>query len=262
MSLSNRDLFDIAGKTALVTGASVGIGAMIASAMAANGARVWICARKREGLEALRQRLGGIGECNAIVADLSTPEGLSVVATTLEREVSALDILVNNAGATWGAPLGAYPRAGFEKVLNLNVLAPFELTQLLLPLLREAARERPPARIINISSVDGISPPSVDSFGYSSSKAAVIMLTRHLAKTLAGEAITVNCIAPGIFPSRMTAVMLDETHPQHIPPPQVPLGRLGEAEDMAGAILYLSSRAGAFVTGAVLPVSGGQGTVS
>jgi NAD(P)-dependent dehydrogenase (short-subunit alcohol dehydrogenase family) len=256
------ELFSVRGKTALVTGASAGIGKMIASALVSRGADVWICARNATDLEATRAELSAFGRCRAIEADLSTEDGIAAVAAVLTAETDALNILVNNAGTSWGAPLGTFPRDGFEKVLNLNLLAPFELVQRLLPLILAGARAMPPANIINIASVDGIRPPVRDSFAYSSSKAGVIMLTRHLAQVLAGDGVTVNAIAPGVFPSRLTAHILDPDHPRYVPAPSVPLGRIGEPDDIAGAILYLGSRAGSYVTGATLPVGGGLATTS
>lgn len=256
------DLFSVRGKTVLVTGASAGIGRMIAEAMVSRGADVWICSRNAEDLARTCAELGRAGQCRAIAADLSTECGIALVEKTLKAETTAIDILVNNAGTSWGATLGTFPRDSFEKVLNLNLLAPFELIQRLLPLILAGAKRSPPASIINIASVDGIRPPVRDSFAYSSSKAGVIMLTRHLAQVLAKDGVTVNAIAPGIFPSRLTAHILDPDHTRYVPPPPVPLGRIGTPDDIAGAVLYMGSRAGSYVTGATLPVGGGLGTTN
>lgn len=255
-------LFDVSGRTALVTGASIGIGAMIAEGLVRAGARVWICSRKAEDISARAEELGRFGECHGIAADLSSQAGIDGLAEALGAATSSLDILVNNAGTSWAAPLESYPRAGFEKVVNLNLVAPFMLTQRLLPLLTSAASKDNPARIVNIASIDGTRPPELDSFAYSASKSGMIMLTRHLAKRLAADSITVNAIAPGIFESKMTAFWFDECHPAHVPLPTIPLAnRPGDAEDIAGAVIYLCSRAGRHVTGVTLPVSGGQATI-
>lgn len=253
-------LFDVRGRTALVTGASLGIGAMIAEGLVRAGAHVWICSRKEDEIRATCERLSQWGTCSSLAADLSHDEGIAAVATALRDQ--PLDILINNAGASWAAPIEAYPRAGFDKVLNLNVTAPFLLIQKLLPNLRDAASAETPARIVNIASIDGIRPPALDSFAYSASKAGAIMLTRHLARALAPDSITVNAIAPGIFQSKMTAFWFDEMHPAYVPRPSIPLGdRPGTAEDIAGAVLYLASRAGRHVTGVTLPVAGGEATI-
>jgi NAD(P)-dependent dehydrogenase (short-subunit alcohol dehydrogenase family) len=258
MDISN--LFDVRGRTALVTGGSLGIGAMIAEGLVRAGAKVWICSRKAANIAATCDRLSEWGICRALAADLSHDAGIAAVSESLDGQ--PLDILVNNAGASWAAPVEAYPRAGFDKVLNLNVTAPFFLIQRLLPNLRRAASPDTPARIINIASIDGLRPPALDSFAYSASKAGMIMLTRHLARVLAADDITVNAIAPGIFQSKMTEFWFDENHPAHVARPSIPLGdRPGTAEDIAGAVLYLASRAGRHVTGATLPVSGGEATI-
>ena len=166
-----------------------------------------------------------------------------------------MHVLVNNAGASWGAPLDEFPESGWDKVVDLNLKAPFDLTRRMLELMRSAATAADPARVIMIGSVDGLRVPAVESYPYSASKAGVHMLTRHLARRLGGEHVTVNAIAPGPFRSKMTAFMLDE-HSDEVAA-GLPLGRIGEPDDMAGAAIYLSSRAGAYVTGAVIPVDGG-----
>ena len=255
-------LFDVRGRTALVTGGSLGIGAMIAEGLVRAGALVWICARKGAQLRETQERLAQLGECRGIVADLSRPEGIEAVESDLRGSLEALDILVNNAGASWAAEIDEFPRSGFEKVLNINLTAPFELVRALLPLLRAAASTEAPARIINISSIDGLRPPELNTFPYSASKAGLIMLTRHLARALANDRITVNAIAPGIFESRMTSFWFDANHPSHVQRPSIPLGdRPGDWEDIAGALIYLASRAGKHVTGATLPVSGGAALI-
>lgn len=250
-------LFGVAGKVAVVTGGSRGIGAMIARGLVQAGCRVYITARKAAACDAMAAELSADGECLSVPLDLSVPgSAAQLVAAVSERE-DRLDILVNNAGATWGEPLETYPLAAFDKVLGINVKAVFELTVASLPLLRAAASPDDPARVINIGSVDGLGVPALESYAYSASKAGVHMLTRHLASRLAAEAITVNAIAPGPFDSKMMAFALDDPASRATVAAGVPLGRIGEPDDMAGAVIYLSSRAGRYLTGAVIPVDGG-----
>ena len=251
-------LFDVAGKTALVTGGSRGIGYMIAEGLLSAGARVFVCARKAAELRAATERLSERGECVGVQADLSTAAGCAALVEATSLHATQLNILVNNAGITWGARLDDYPREAFERVLTVNLTGPFDLIRMLLPLLRKAASAADPARIINLSSTAGLSPPASETFAYSTSKAGLVMLSRHLARRLAPEMITVNTIAPGAFPSRMTAPYIrpDGSQSQWI----IPLGRLGKPQDIAGAVIFLSSAAGAYLTGALLPVSGGMTT--
>jgi NAD(P)-dependent dehydrogenase (short-subunit alcohol dehydrogenase family) len=251
------DLFDVAGKTALVTGGSRGIGLMIARALVQAGGRVVISARKVRELEAAAAELSRAGECEAIPADLSTPEGARALADAVSGRFDALQILVNNAGASWGAPLEEFPASGWDRVIHTNLEAVFHLTVGLLPALRAGASAEDPARVINIGSVDGIRVPSTETYSYSAGKAAVHMLTRHLAKRLAPEQITVNAIAPGPFESKMMAFMLDDPDRRATVEQMVPLGRIGRPDDVAGLTLFLASRAGSYLTGAVIPLDGG-----
>jgi NAD(P)-dependent dehydrogenase (short-subunit alcohol dehydrogenase family) len=254
------DLFDVRGKVAVVTGGSRGIGAMIARGLVTNGVRTYITARKAEACDATAAELSELGECISLPADLSTAEGLeSFVGALTERE-DQLDILVNNAGAAWGAPLGEFPEHGFDKVLDINVKAPFFLTQALLGLLRASGTAEDPARVIMIGSIDGIRVPVGDNFSYSASKAGVHMLARHLAHFVVGDHITVNTIAPGPFESKMMAYMLETPEARSMVESAVPRGRIGSPEDVAGTVIFLSSRAGAFLTGAVIPLDGGIST--
>jgi NAD(P)-dependent dehydrogenase (short-subunit alcohol dehydrogenase family) len=250
-------LFDVSGKTALVTGGSRGIGLMIARGLVQAGARVLISSRKQDQLYAAAAELAKDGECEAISADLSSPEGAAALAAATREHVDALDILVNNAGATWGAPLEEFPPSGWDRVMHTNVEGVFHLTIALLGVLRAAASEDDPARVINIGSIDGLRAPVTENYSYSASKAAVHMLTRHLAKRLASEHVTVNAIAPGPFPSKMTAFMLDEPASREAVEGMVPLGRLGRGDDAAGLTIFLASRAGSYLTGTVIPLDGG-----
>ena len=252
-------LFDITGKVALVTGGSRGIGRMIAEGFVDAGAQVYIASRKADVLEEVAAELAERGTCVALPADLSTQEGCEQLARDLGEHTDRLDILVNNAGATWGAPIEEYPDSAWDKVLNLNVKGIFHLTRALLGPLRASGTHEDPARVINVGSIDGIRVPMMETYAYSSAKAAVHQLTRHLAKRLAPEHITVNAVAPGPFPSKMMAATLDAFHDEIVA--STPRARVGEPADMAGVAIYLASRAGAYLTGAVIPVDGGISTV-
>jgi NAD(P)-dependent dehydrogenase (short-subunit alcohol dehydrogenase family) len=251
------DLFDVSGKTALVTGGSRGIGLMIARGLVQGGARVIVSSRKSADVEVAARELSEIGDCHAIPADISTQEGAQALAAATRERFPSLDVLVNNAGAVWGAPLEEFPAAGWEKILATNVEGIFHLTVALLGELRAAADVEDPARVINIGSIDGLRTPSVENYSYSASKAAVHMLTRHLAKRLASEHITVNAIAPGPFESKMMAWALDDPQLRSSIEQEVPLGRIGRPDDVAGLTLFLASRAGAYMTGTVIPLDGG-----
>lgn len=252
-------LFSIRGKVALITGGSRGIGEMIARGYVAAGARVYISSRKVEACDALAAELCEQGECYSLPADLSTVDGSHRLAAAIAERENALDVLVNNAGAAWGAPFGEYSSDGFDKVMDVNVRAVFLLTQALAPQLRAAASADDPARVINIGSVDGIRVPDLPSYAYSASKAAVHQLSRHLAKELAGEHVTVNAIAPGLFPSKMTEFMFEHEHELVA---SIPMGRAGTPQDIAGLSIFLAARAGAYLTGAVVPVDGGIATLA
>jgi NAD(P)-dependent dehydrogenase (short-subunit alcohol dehydrogenase family) len=251
-------LFDVTAKTVLITGGSRGIGAMLAHGFVSHGARVYLAGRDQDALHDTVAALAPLGHVVGIQADVSTPEGVNALAEQFGTHESVLNVLVNNAGTTWGAPFDSYPPEAFTKVLNVNVAAPFWLTQALAPALRRAASATDPARVIMIGSIDGIRLPDFDSFAYSASKAAIHQLTRHVAKTLAHDQVTVNAIAPGYFPSKMTAFMFDD-EPQLAA--KIPLQRTGERDDLAGVAILLASRAGAYITGAVIPVDGGLATL-
>jgi NAD(P)-dependent dehydrogenase (short-subunit alcohol dehydrogenase family) len=251
------DLFDVSGKTALVTGGSRGIGLMIARGLVQAGARVIVSSRKTGDVERAGEQLSQLGDCIAIPGDVSTAEGAQALAAAASEHFPQLDVLVNNAGATWGAPLEEFPAKGWERVLGTNVEGLFNLTVALLPALRAGARREDPGRVVNIGSVDGLRAPSVENYSYSASKAAVHMLTRHLAKHLASEHITVNAIAPGPFESKMMAFLLENPESRELVEQNVPLGRIGHPDDAAGLTIFLCSRAGSYLTGSVIPLDGG-----
>jgi len=248
------ELFSIAGKTAVVTGGSRGIGLMIARGFVEAGAKVYISSRKADVCEKVAAELSTIGECVALPADLSTEDACRGLAEQVAEREDALHILVNNAGATWGAPMADTDEAVWERVLAINVKGVFHLTKFLRPLLEAGGTDDDPARVINIGSVDGIRVPAMETFSYSTSKAAVHQLTRHLARQMA-PLVTVNAIAPGPFESKMMAATLEAFGDQIAA--MAPRKRIGRPDDMAGTAIFLSSRAGAYLTGTVIPVDGG-----
>lgn len=255
--MSASSLFDVAGKRAVVTGGGSGIGTMIATGFVEAGVSVIIASRKEDSLRQVAEQLSASGDCSYVVADLSSEEGCRALGEAVAARWDSLDILVNNAGANWGAPLAEQDAASWARVLDLNVEGVFHTTKFLLPLLQAAGTEEEPARVINIGSVDGIQVPGFETYAYSASKAAVHQLTRHLAKHLA-PTITVNAIAPGPFQSRMMRATLEAAGDGMAR--LMPLRRIGRPEDMAGPAIFLSSKAGAFLTGTVIPVDGGIAT--
>ena len=252
------DLFDLSGKTAVVTGGTRGIGLMIARGLLQAGARVYISARKPEGCAAAEQELSAYGPVHAIPANVATEEECLRLAAEVGQREQSLHVLVNNAGATWGAPLEEFPAAAWDKVTDLNLKAPFYLTRAFLPLLEAAGTHDDPARVINIGSIDGLRVPQLPTYAYSATKAGLHHMTRVLARELGPRHVTVNAIAPGPFESKMMAATL-EAFGEAIAE-AAPLRRIGRPDDMAGVAIYLSSRAGAYVTGAVIPVDGGIAT--
>ncbi|WMS41196.1 SDR family oxidoreductase [Acuticoccus sp. MNP-M23] len=252
-------LFDVTGKTALVTGGATGVGAMAAAGLVHGGARVLIASRNGEACAEAAAELSaeGPGTAEGFAGDVSTADGVAALSAEVQARAPALDILVNNAGRSWGAPLGAFPHEAWDKVMSLNVAGLFSLTQALLPALENAASAADPARVVNIGSVMGETALGDGAYSYAASKAAVHHLTRILAKELAARHITVNALAPGPFVSKMTAFATGDEATRAKVGAQVPLGRVGAPDDIAAALLYLCGRGGSYVTGAILPVSGG-----
>jgi NAD(P)-dependent dehydrogenase (short-subunit alcohol dehydrogenase family) len=255
---TNAELFDLTGKTALVTGGTRGIGLMIARGLLQAGARVVISSRKPDACAEAEEQLSEFGDVRSIPADLSRHDECLRLAESLD--VEQLHILVNNAGATWGAPLEEFPEAAWDKVIDLNLKSPFWLVQALLPALRRAGTQDDPARIINIGSIDGIHVPALPVYSYTASKAAIHQLTRALARELGPQHVTVNAVAPGPFQSKMMAATLDSFGDAIAA--AAPMRRIGRDDDMAGVAVFLASRAGSYLTGAIIPVDGGIATTA
>lgn len=255
-----EELFAATGKVVLVTGGATGIGRMIAEAFVRAGARVLIASRKAEACERAARELNAMdagGSAEGFQGDVASAEGVAALARDVRYRTTRLDVLVNNAGRSWGAPYEDFPFEAWRKVMDLNVAGLFTLTRDLQDLLRAAASEQSPARVINLGSVMGSTPLGGQAWSYAASKAAVHHLTRILAKELAPHHITVNAIAPGPFESRMTAFAIGNEAGRTVAAANVPAGRTGTPQDIAGTVLFLAGRGGAYTTGAVVPVDGG-----
>ena len=251
--IDTAELFSLKGRSALITGGSRGIGRMIAEGFLRAGARVYISARKADACVATADELSAIGPCVSLPADVSTQGGVQQLVASYQQHEKSLDILVNNAGAAWGAPYEEFPESGWDKVVDLNLKAPFFLTQALTPLLKRAATDHL-AKVIHIASIDGVSVNPQETYSYAASKAGLIHLPRRMALKLAPERIAVSAIAPGAFASTMNKDARD--HGDEVAQ-RIPLGRIGTPEDMAGAAIFLASRAGDYVVGSTLIVDGG-----
>lgn len=255
------DLFSVAGKTALVTGGASGIGTMLATGFAAAGARVLIASRKGDECERVAAEINAMslpGSVEGFSGDVGSEAGIAALVEEVRKRTDRLDILVNNAGLSWGEEIERFPYTAWARVLNVNVTGLFHLTRELLPLLTAGASDDDPARVINLGSVMGTQPIADGAYSYTASKAAVHHLTRTLANELAGRRITVNAFAPGPFQSRMTAFATGTDEKAKKVGARVPLGRIGVPSDIAGAALFLCSKAGSYVTGAIIPIDGGQ----
>ena len=252
-------LFSLEGRVALITGGSRGIGRMVAEGFLRQGARVYISARKAQACDATAAELNAIGPCVSLPADVSTADGIAtLVAAYTAREGAKLDILVNNAGAAWGAPIDEFPEHGWDKVVDLNMKSPFFLTQALHAALRAGAAGGAPAKVINVASIDGQSVNPQETYSYAASKAGLIHLTKRMALRLAQDNIVVNAICPGAFASEMNREARD--HGDAVAA-RIPARRVGVDDDMAGAAIYLASRAGDYVLGTTLTVDGGVNLV-
>jgi NAD(P)-dependent dehydrogenase (short-subunit alcohol dehydrogenase family) len=253
-----QNLFSLKGRVALITGGSRGIGRMIAEGFLAHGARVYISARKADQVAQAAQELSALGPCVGLAGNVATVEGCTALAAEIALREPSLDILVNNAGAAWGAPFGQFPEGGWDKVMDTNLKGPFFLTQALHGLLKTGAdrlrAEGQAAKVIHIASIDGVSVNPWDTYSYAASKAGLIHLTRRMALELAKDNIVCSAIAPGPFASEMNREARD--HADQVAK-GVPLGRVGTRDDMAGAAVFLASRAGDYVVGSTLTVDGG-----
>jgi NAD(P)-dependent dehydrogenase (short-subunit alcohol dehydrogenase family) len=256
--VSMKSLFDVSGKVAVVTGGSSGIGAMMARGLIENGAKVYITARKEERLMAKAAELSELGECIAIPADLSNVEGIEALVAAISEREEKIDILINNAGANWSASIEDFPEKGWDKVMDINIKSIFFATQKFLPLLKASGTSDDPARVINIASINGIRNSGMPTYAYTASKSGVINLTEHLATDLAQYNINVNAIAPGFFPSNMTKQIVENDGMTKMAISQIPRGRMGAPEDIAGTALFLCSRASSWMIGQALVLDGGM----
>ena len=251
-----KDLFNVEGKVALVTGGSRGIGAMIAEGFVKNGVKTYITSRKSEQCNNKADELSKFGECISLPADLTDMNEMNKLVNHIKDNEKQLNFLINNAGAAWGASFDEFPENGWDKVMDTNVKSMFFLTQKLAKILEQSGNNSDPSRVINVGSIDGIGIPRAETYSYPASKAAVHQLTRVLANRLAHRNININAIAPGPFQSNMMAHTLEEYGEQITS--SVPRGRIGIPEDMAGTAIFLCSKASAYITGSIIPVDGGS----
>ncbi len=252
------DLFSVRGRTALVTGGATGLGRVAAEALLSAGAKVLIASRKAEACEQAARALSSIGPCEGFGGTVANEPGVIALAGELRKRTGELHILVNNAGVTWGDAYERFPWKGWERVLAVNVAGLFTLTRELTPLLIAAGDQNHPASVINIGSIMGTVTQAETAYSYSVSKAAVHHLTKILAAELTGRHVNVNAIAPGPFRTNMTKFAIGDEAGEGRASKTVPAGRVGRAEDFAGTILYLAGRAGAYTSGAIVPLDGGM----
>ena len=252
-------IFSLEGKTALVTGGATGIGYMITHTLVSAGAKVYIASRKFEACQKAADGLVGLpGSCIPFGADLATETGVTSLAKFMADNESTLDILINNSGRSWGAAFEQFPWKAWQDIMTLNVTAPFTLIRELTSLLSASGSDQDPSRVINIGSVMGSEPHGFPAYSYSASKAAIHHVTRYLSNELAPRHITVNAIAPGPFPSGMTAFFAEDEKLTSAVTRGVPLGRMGRPEDFSGLIHCLCGIGGAYITGAIIPLDGGM----
>ncbi|WFD41900.1 hypothetical protein MPSI1_000537 [Malassezia psittaci] len=267
-------LFSASGKVAVVTGGGSGLGKMMSAALVQNGCRVYIASRKLDELQRVAKSLNETAPegpfeagtfCIPIQADVGTKAGCDALAAEIKKYETQLDILINNSGLSWGGKIDDFPEEkGWNKVFDLNVKSQFYLTVALLPLLEKGKSNVRHASVLNIASVAAYTPaassplsgPGNGTYSYQPSKAASVHLTRMMAHELADKFVLVNALCPGVFPSRMTSWSLDQS--RDVLEDVQPTGRLGTPEDIGGTVLFLTSRAGAHITGAAIPIDGGQ----
>ena len=256
-----EQLFSVKGKVALITGGTRGIGLMIAEGLVRCGARVYVSSRKADACKETEAELSQYGSCFALPGDVSTVEGCKALGDKLREKEDRLDILVNNAGTTWSLSIDEFHEKAWDKVVDLDMKGPFFLTQSLMPLLRAAASEIAPASVINISSINGLRPSGLQNYSYVAAKAGLAQMSVQMAADLVKENINVNVIAPGLFKSKMTAPLFANEEARKAMLAGIPMGRSGSLENIAGLVTFLSSEAGNFLSGVIIPCDGGASTL-